>query len=255
MTKPIIPWIGGKRRLANILLQRIPQHRCYVEVFAGGAAIYMLKEPSKTEVINDINGELINLYRVVQRHLDEFVRSLRWLLSSRQIFSWLKDSNIHSLTDIERAVRFYYLQKHAFGAKVSSQSFGTATTDRAPLNLLRIEESLSLAHLRLQGTYIEHLEWRTCIKKYDRPHTCFYLDPPYWQVEGYGIDFPWDEYVALKEILQSIQGKCILSINHHPDICALFADFRSESVQIDYTVGGSQEGQIKKAKELIIYNW
>ncbi len=110
MTKPIVPWIGGKRRRARILLERLPEHQCYVEVFVGGGAIFfMMKEPSKTEVINDINGELINLYRVVQRHLDEFVRQFRWMLSSRQLFKWLQDTPSATLTDIERAARFYFL--------------------------------------------------------------------------------------------------------------------------------------------------
>ncbi len=66
MAEPIIPWLGGKRRLADILIPRFPAHECYVEVFAGGAALYFLRPPAKVEVINDINGELINLYRVVQ---------------------------------------------------------------------------------------------------------------------------------------------------------------------------------------------
>ena len=90
MSQPIISWIGGKRRLADLLLPRFPAHTCYVEVFAGGAALYFLKSPSKVEVINDINGELINLYRVVQNHLEEFVRQFKWALSSRQIFRWMQ---------------------------------------------------------------------------------------------------------------------------------------------------------------------
>ena len=56
---PIIPWIGGKRRLADKILLMFPEHSCYVEAFAGGAALFFLKEPVKVEVLNDINGELI----------------------------------------------------------------------------------------------------------------------------------------------------------------------------------------------------
>lgn len=65
MANPIIPWIGGKRRLADHIIPRFPAHDCYVEVFAGGAALYFLRPPAKVEVINNVNGELINLYRVV----------------------------------------------------------------------------------------------------------------------------------------------------------------------------------------------
>jgi len=118
MTKPIIPWIGGKRRLADDLIPRFPPHKTYVEVFAGGAALYFMRHPAQVEVINDINGELVNLYRVVQNHLEEFVRQFKWALSSREVFKWLQDTPPRVLTDIQRAARFYYLQQNCFGGKV-----------------------------------------------------------------------------------------------------------------------------------------
>ena len=127
MTHPIVPWIGGKRRLADVLIPRFPPHKCCVEVFVGGAALYFARQPAEVEIINDINGELVNLYRVVQHHLEEFVRQFKWALSSRQVFRWQQDQPTAPLTDIQRAARFYYLQHHAFGGKVQGQSFGTAT--------------------------------------------------------------------------------------------------------------------------------
>ena len=185
MASPIIPWLGGKRRLADIIIPRFPAHTCYVEVFAGGAALYFLRQPADVEVINDVNGDVINLYRVVKNHLEEFVRQFKWALSSREVFKWLQDTPSQTLTDIQRAARFFYLQHQAFGGRVQGQSWGTATTAPA-VNLLRIEEQLSAAHLRLASAYIEHLDWKDCIKRYDRPHSFFYMDPPYWQV----ISFP-----------------------------------------------------------------
>ena len=192
---PIIPWLGGKRRLADKLIPLFPPHECYVEVFCGGAALYFLRPvPAPVEILNDINGDLVNLYRVVQHHLEEFVRQFKWAYSSRQIFKWMQLQPTEPLTDIQRAARFYYLQHHAFGGKVEGQSFGTATTTPAP-NLLRIEESLSAAHLRLAGgTTVENLPWQECLRRYDRPHTFFYMDPPYWQTEGYGVPFPFEQY-------------------------------------------------------------
>ena len=175
---PIIPWLGGKRRLAYRLIPLFPAQECYVEVFCGGAALYFLRPPAPVEILNDINGDLINLYRVVQHHLEEFVRQFKWAISSRQVFKWAQETKPEKLTDIQRAARFYYLQHHAFGGKVSGQNFGTATT--APtINLCRIEESLSAAHLRLSGTTVENLSWQEVMRRYDRPHTFFYLDPPY----------------------------------------------------------------------------
>jgi DNA adenine methylase len=253
MATPIVPWIGGKRRLADHLIPRFPKHECYVEVFAGGAALYFLRPPAAVEVINDINGDLINLYRVVQHHLEEFVRQFKWALTSRQVFKWLQDTGPETLTDIQRAARFYYLQHNCFGAKVEGQSFGTATTTPPGLNLLRLEETLSAAHLRLSNTFVEHLDWKTCIDRYDRPHTLFYLDPPYWETEGYGIPFPYEEYVAMAARLRALKGKAIISLNDHPAIRRAFDGFHIETVDIKYTVGGG--GREAARKEVIIFSW
>ena len=120
MSTPIIPWMGGKRRLADRLIPLFPPHECYVEVFAGGAALYFMRpQAAPVEVLNDINGDLVTLYRVVQNHLEEFVRQFKWALSSRQVFEWQKMTRPETLTDIQRAARFFYLQHHAFGGKVT----------------------------------------------------------------------------------------------------------------------------------------
>lgn len=253
MANPIVPWIGGKRRLAEMLLNRFPAHSCYVELFAGGAAVYFARSPAEVEVLNDVNGDLVNLYRVVTHHLEEFVRQFKWALTSRQVFKWLQETRPETLTDVQRAARFFYLQQQSFGGKVAGQTFGTATTAPA-INLLRIEESLSAAHLRLaSGTYIEQLDWAACIERYDRPHTLFYADPPYWETEGYGVPFPWEHYERMAARMRTIQGKAIVSINDHPAIRECFKGFQMETLTLDYTVGGG--GKSVERGELVIYSW
>ena len=122
--QPLIPWMGGKRRLAKHLLPLFPEHTCYVEPFAGGAALFFLRpSPAKVEVLNDINGQLVNLYRVVQHHFDEFVRQFEWTLTSREVFARLQSTPPESMTDIQRAARFFYLQHTAFGGKTIDQHF------------------------------------------------------------------------------------------------------------------------------------
>lgn len=254
MATPIIPWIGGKRRLAKRILPIFPVHECYVEPFAGGAALFFLKDQSDVEVLNDINGELVNLYRVVKHHLEEFVRQFKWALISRQIYGWLKQTPEETLTDIQRAARFYYLQKMAFGGKVANQTFGTATTSAPRLNLLRIEEELSAAHLRLSRTYIEHLPWDECIRRYDRPHSLFYLDPPYWGTEGYGVDFGLDQYARMAGLAKSIKGKMVISVNDIPEMRQVFDGLEMERLEISYTVGGAGRSKAVSG-ELLIRNW
>ncbi|EPK4543371.1 DNA adenine methylase [Serratia marcescens] len=248
---PIIPWIGGKRRLARHILPLFPAHTCYVEPFCGAAALYFMKEPSKSEVINDINGELVNLYRVIQHHLDEFVRQFRWALVSRELYQWLQITPAETLTDIQRAARFYYLQKQSFGGKLEGQTLGTATTSPPRLNLLRLEEELSQAHLRLARTMVEHLNWEDCIKKYDRPHTLFYCDPPYWGTEGYGVDFAFQNYERLAELALSIEGKMIISVNDIPEMHSVFKKLTMRKVEIIYSLQGA--GRKSETKNELIF--
>lgn len=149
MSTPIVPWMGGKRRMAKHILPEFPEHECYVEPFCGGAAIFFMKEPSKVEVINDFDGEVVNLYRVVAHHLEELVRHFKWSLVSRKMFEWANMQIPQTLTDIQRAARFFYLQQLCFGAKPTGRTFGVRATTPPTLNLLRLEEKLSEAHLRL----------------------------------------------------------------------------------------------------------
>jgi len=246
--------MGGKRRLADRIFPLFPQHSCYVEPFAGGAALFFLRQvPAEVEVLNDVNGDLVNLYRVVQHHLEEFVRQFKWALSSRQVFKWLQLTDPQTLTDIQRAARFYYLQQSAFGAKVEGQTYGTATTTPPGLNLLRIEENLSAAHLRLSQTYIEHLSWQDCIKKYDREHTFFYMDPPYWETEGYGVPFGFEQFEEMARVLGQLKGKAIISLNDHPAIREVFSAYHIEKTDLKYTVGGG--GKSPAASEVLIFSW
>lgn len=169
------------------------------------------------------------------------------------MFEWLKNAGTDLMTDIQRAARFYYLQQLAFGAKTSGQSFGTATTSR-PINLLRIEEQLSEAHLRLTGVTVEHLSWDKCLTKYDSPHTFFYADPPYWQLSGYGMDFGIEQYERLTELMKNCQGKIMPSINDYPDIRAIYKDFNIDETKISYTVGHKSQSRGEK-QELTITNY
>jgi len=252
---PIIPWPGGKRRLAKKLLPIFEncKHTCYVEAFAGGGSLLFLRSPAEVEVLNDINAEVVNLYRVVKNHLEEFIKQFRWAITSRQLYEWAKDTPPEILTDIQRAARFFYLQKLAFGGKVSSRTFGTSPSSPPRFNYLRIEDDLVQAHLRLARVWIESLDWLTCINKWDRDYTLFFLDPPYWQTEGYGVPFGLQEYERLAESMRTIKGSAVLTINDHPEMRRIFKGYKMDSVDIDYTIGGGGKG--KGRKELIYWNW
>jgi DNA adenine methylase len=252
---PVLAWPGGKRRLAKKLIPLITgrPHTCYVEEFSGGGSMFFLRDPAEVEVLNDVNGDLVNLYRVIKNHLDEFIKQFRFAINSRQIFEWAKDTPPHVLTDIQRAARFLYLQKLSFGSKVSSQTFGISPSSPPRFNILRLEEDLSQAHLRMSRTWIEHLGWHECLRKWDRDYTMHFLDPPYWQTEGYGVPFPLEEYYKIAEAMKTMFGSAVLTINDHPQMREIFTDFKMESVDINYTIGGA--GKVAKRRELIFKNW
>ena len=153
---PLAGWLGGKSRLAKQIIDTIPIHTCYVELFCGAAWVLFKKPESKVEVINDFSRDVSNLYRVLQHHLEEFVKQFKFQLISREEWHRMNTVPPESLTDIQRAAQFYYLQKLSFGGKVNGRSFGTVTTTKPRLNLLHVEEELSEAHLRLARVVVEN---------------------------------------------------------------------------------------------------
>lgn len=253
MRSPLSGWIGGKSQLAKRIIKKMPSHGCYVEAFAGGAWVLFRKPESDVEVINDLNHDVATLYRVVQHHLEEFVRYFKWALVSREEFERLKRVTPDTLTDIQRAARFFYLQKCCFGGRIVKPTFGTAVTRPPKLNLLRIEEDLSEAHLRLSRTYVECLPYDQVILKYDRPETFFFVDPPYWGCEDYyGKEmFRREDFITLRDILSGVKGKFLLTLNDLPEVRAMFKDFKIEGEELTYTVGKG----VKPAKEIFITNY
>ncbi|MBI5238293.1 MAG: DNA adenine methylase [Deltaproteobacteria bacterium] len=252
--KSYLSYYGGKSRLAERIASRAPEHTCYCEVFAGAAWVLFEKEESKVEIINDINADLVTLYRVVKHHLDELIRYFRWILIARDEFERFKIEKPETLTDIQRAVRFYYLLKNGYSSIIANPRFSINTTRRANFNLLRIEEELSAAHLRLSRVYIENLHFEAFIRRFDRPHTFFYIDPPYYGHEndyGKGV-FSRNDFDRLAVILKGLRGKFILSLNDTKDVRRLFSDFYMEKVRTTYTAASKSNKQVM---ELLITNY
>jgi DNA adenine methylase len=247
--------MGGKSLLAKKIITRIPDHNCYCEVFAGAAWLLFKKEESEVEIINDINTDLVTLYRVVKLHLEEFIRYLKWILVARDEFERFKLENPETLTDIQKAVRFYFLLKLGYAARIENPSFSIATTSRPRLNLLRIEEELSAVHLRLSRVYVENRPFEAIINRFDKPDTFFYCDPPYYGCEDYygkGI-FSRDDFQTLRDVLSNIKGKFIMSINDNDAIRKLYKGFRFEVVATTYSAGGANKK--KSVNELLIMNY
>lgn len=251
-----IPWMGSKRRLAGAILERLPEHRCFVEVFAGSAALlFAREEPADVEVLNDIDGDLVNFFRVLKFHLVEFCNQFRFAIVSRQIWEWTKATPPETLTDIQRAARFFYLQKLGFGGKPTGRTFGYSPTAPPKLNLVRLEEELSAVHARMVRVLIEQLTWESCLARYDRPTTAFFLDPPYFGTADYGERWTRERYEAIAAALATLKGKALLTVNDHPVMREVFAAFPAERLKITYTVARKDGGERAPSAELLVRTW
>jgi len=253
---PVAAYMGGKSRLAKRLIpviQSIP-HRTYAEPFVGMGGIFFRRDQAaKVEVVNDYSRDVYTLFLILQRHYVFLKEYLRFGLTSRAEYERLCGTNPDTLTDIERAARFLYLQKLAFGGKVNTRSFGVDPTSPARFDVTRLGPVLEAAHERLSGVVIECLSYAAFIPRYDRPETLFYLDPPYWGGEndyGQGL-FARRDFELLAALLKAVRGKFVLSLNDTPEVRAIFADFPVVPVSTTYTVRG---GKGKSVGELVITN-
>ena len=253
--KSPLTYQGGKSRLAATIVKKIPDHKCYVEPFCGACWVFLNKEPSTSEIINDRDSELVTFWRVLQNHLEEFLRYYKWSITSREIFEIEKRKDPTTLTDIQRATRYFYLQRHAFGGRVEGRTFGTSTTGGGPLHLTDLEERLMEVHWRMKRVFIENLDACAVITRYDRKHTFFYIDPPYYETAGYADPFCHGDFVRLRSTLDQIKGKFLLSLNDHPMVREIFDGFKFQRVTLKYSIGASAASRGKERAEVLIQNY
>lgn len=257
---PVVPvappaaYLGGKRSLARHIAAKIKTiaHGGYAEMFVGMGGVFFRRDLApRTEVINDVSGDVANLFRILQRHYPQFMETLRFQLTSRREFERLAATDPSTLTDLERAARFLYLQRTGYAGKVRARSFGIDARGGARFNLTKLAPLLEEVHERLSGVVIEQLDWREFVDRWDRPGMLFYADPPYHGSEtdyGKGV-FGRADFGALAERLGGLKGRFILSINDVPEIREMFAAFTIEPVSLTYTAARHAGTE---ARELII---
>ncbi len=253
---PPAPYLGGKRNLAKRICAAIAAtpHRTYVEPFVGMGGIFLRRDARpRVEVINDISEDVATLFRVLQRHHRAFLDMLKWQICSRTEFERLRAADPATLTDLERAARFLYLQRLAFGGKVEGRTFGIDRRTPARFDVTKLRDTLPEIHERLAGVVIERLPYSELIRRYDGPDVLFYLDPPYWNCErDYGVGvFERADFERLADQLAAIEGKFILSINDTPGAREVFGRFAIETVAVTYTIATAAVGSVRR-NELII---
>ena len=253
--KGVAPYVGGKRLLAPFLVDLIERtpHSIYVEPFAGmGGVFFRRRSRPRSEVINDFSKDVATLFRVLNRHYMAFVQMLQWQITTRAGFERLVATDPSTLTDLERAARFFYLQKTAFGGKVAGRNFGVSPGERGAFDVTRIVPELEAYHERLAGVVIECLPYAEVFARYDREDTLFFVDPPYIGSEHYyGREmFGRADFTHLADLLAGLKGRFILTINDCPEARRLYGRFRVLSRGLHYGIGGG--AKTKKVRELIV---
>lgn len=247
-----LAYIGGKNRLASRIIPLIPEHTTYVEPFAGGAQVFFHKKPSQVEILNDRSHNIVNFFRVCQNHHEELIRYLKTMVIGRKWYELLSKTPPEAFTDIQRAARFFYLQKTSFGGLVVRRNFTLRIVQEPNFNSVSLPALISKTHQRLQHAQVDCLPYEEIISKCDRPTTFFYIDPPYWDRKLYEFNFTKEDFEQLASILGKVRGKFILSMNDVPDVRELFGEFRIEALKLAYS---SQKSAGRRYSEVLIRNY
>jgi DNA adenine methylase len=247
-----LSYIGGKRAIANQIIATFPKHTTYVEVFAGGAQVLFHKEPSQVEVINDLDGEIVNFFRICQSHFEELVRYLQFMVVSRTWHVLLKATDPATLTDVQRAARHLYLLKNSYASLVLRLSYKCHVVQPPGFNPERMPQLIEEAHKRLARVQIECLPYEKILEKFDRPQTLFYLDPPYYARSLYRYNLTHDDFVKMASLLDHLRGKFVLSLNDTPEVREIFRRFKMKSIELAYT---AQKVAGRRFREVLIMNF
>lgn len=246
-------WVGGKFYLAKQIAALMPPHQIYCEVFGGAAHVLYRKAPSRSEILNDINGELMNFWQILRDEPDYLMAQAEEALYSRQLFEQYRDmqaAELASLTPRECAWRFFYLVRCCFGSRQIKPTFGYCPSGKTVLPCTW-PALLAQAKERMRRVILECLPWQACLARYDSRQTLFYLDPPYIGFEKYypGTGFAIDQFAELAERLAKLEGAFLLSLNDCPEARELFAAFPIIwQGQARYSLN---KGQRRNAGELI----
>ena len=258
--------MGGKSKLREQIIAKFPPHSTYVEVCGGAGWVLFGKNPSPAEVYNDINGELVNFYRICKTRPDELIQALDLLPSSREIFQGWKDVDLLALDEVTRAARMYYLIWLCFAGKFSgtrpASNFAYTMGKPPRFDPDKVPDAIRRTHERFKHVYVENLDCVELIKQYDSPESLFFVDPPYAGLTGYGGDgFNDADQRRLAEALRGIKGRFLLTNSDHPLIRELYDGCNFEEVEVLYTIGanldenGVAERNNKRVTELIVTNF
>lgn len=261
--KTPISYYGGKQRLVPEILPLIPKHTQYVEPFCGGAAVFWAKPPSPHEVINDLDGRVVNFYRVLQTRFTELQSMILGTLHSEAEHRWAKSVLADAEADeVDRAWAFWVQTSMSFSNKIGagfafSMRVREGATQCGNMIRNRRNEFVEAYSERLDGAEIFSRDAVDLIRLKDSPTTFFYIDPPYVSSEcGHYKGYTAADFQRLLDTLATLQGKFLLSSYPEPELVAMRALHGWRVKDIEGTVAVSGKRKERKAKtECLTYNY
>ncbi len=263
----MIPYFGGKSYTARWIISNFPKDYkdlTYCEVFGGGGWVLFKKEPSVVEIYNDLNQDLVNLFKVIRDNYKDFSHHAEWSLHSRAMFEYAKErlSEDRILSQTERAIHYAINRVQSFSGTGSTWAYRIASAKFSG-KWLPFLKRIELINARLKKVQIECLDFEKVIEKYDSKSTLFYLDPPYIGGERYyktsGVDFKQEDHARLAHVLKKIKGKFILSYYDNEIVRGSYKAFNIISKTVPkYSVGYSKNNLDKHkpvGHELLIMNY
>ncbi len=212
--KTPISYYGGKQQLASKIVSVIPPHDIYCEPFVGGAAVFFAKQPSPSEIINDINSELMNFYEVLQQDFPALESQIKGALHSRRLHhdARVVYENPHLFDRIKRAASLWVLANSSFGCMLDG-GFGYDKKGLTTRKLANKRSSFTdKLTIRLQNVQIECTDALKIIRTRDSSETFFYLDPPYVGSDlGHYDGYTQEDFNNLLSALEKVEGKFLLS--------------------------------------------
>lgn len=216
----ILHYPGSKWSLADWIISHMPPHQTYLEPFFGSGAVFFNKPPSALETINDLDGDVVNLFRVIRDRPDELARLVYWTPYSRQ--EYYASCDVGEADELERARRFLVRCWMARGGVTAGRTGwkNLITLDKASRipqheEWLNLPEKIIIVSKRLMGIQIENQPAIDLIKRYNRPEVLIYADPPYPLTTRsgrlYKHEMTDEDHLELLEVLDSHPGPVLLS--------------------------------------------
>ncbi len=252
----LITWVGGKRLLRKTISNLIPENiQTYIEPFGGAAWVLFFKDKwANVEIYNDLDGRLVNLFRIVKYHPNALKEELSYLLGSREMF--MQFMNLKPITDVQKAAQFFFLITRSFGGKGTSFGCVRKSAGGACKSLANTLYKIDAIYERLDQVLIEHKDFENLIKQYDYENAFFYCDPPYSTGYGYEVTTTKDfEHERLRDTLKNIKGKFLLSYDDSPKIRELYKDFEMIEVQRQKGINNRKGIKNNLYYELLIANY